>query len=91
MYRQELRDSLLHWTEDFFIEREHRTQLRITSSKTGVKSGMRQGLALGSRLFLVYVNDLSYGLESYLNMFADSARVMREIKNDYCIKQTRGP
>ena len=32
-------------------------------------------------MFLLYVNDMPIGINSYMNMFADDAKIMRKVKN----------
>lgn len=39
------------------------------------------GLVLRPLLFLVYVKDFLTGLESYLNMFAFDAKIMRKVRS----------
>ena len=38
-----------------------------------VKCGIPQGSVLTLIMFLVYVNDMTEGVSSYINMFADDA------------------
>ena len=61
-----------------------RTVIRGTASQNReVTSGVPQGSVLAPIMFLVYVNDLGEDLSvnSYINMFADDAKIQRRIKN----------
>ena len=61
-----------------------RTVVRGTASEnTEATSGVPQGSVLAPVMFLVYVNDLGKDLSenSYINMFADDAKIQRRIKN----------
>ena len=49
------------------------------SSWTDVKSGIPQGSVLGTILFLVFISDMSNNVLSTCNMFADDAKVYREV------------
>ena len=44
-----------------------------------MKSGVPQGLVLSLMMFLVYVNDMTEGVNSYTSQFADDAKLLRKI------------
>ena len=46
-----------------------------------VTSGVPQGSVLGPLLFILYVNDITDGLQSTLEMFADDSKLYRIIQN----------
>ena len=46
-----------------------------------VKSEVPQGSVLASIMFLVNVNDMTEGVNSYISMFADDAKLLRKIRN----------
>ena len=61
-----------------------RTVIRGTASQNReVTSGVPQGSVLAPIMFLVYVNDLGKDINenSYINMFADDAKIQRRIRN----------
>ena len=33
-------------------------------------------------MFTVYINDMTEGVESYMNMFADDAKILQKIRNE---------
>ena len=74
--------SILKWMEDFLSNREIKTVIRnIKSSWKGVISGVSQGCVLASIIFAVYVNDMIEGIEGYISIFADDAKLMRRVTN----------
>ena len=73
---------LEEWMKDYLMEREMRTIVKGKKSEwRNVTSGVPQGSVLGPIMFLIYVNDMTAGLRSYMNMFADDAKIMRRVKN----------
>merc|ERR1712035_97554 len=73
-------EKLLEWMEDFLEGRKMRTVVRgEKSSWRDVISGVPQGSVLAPIIFIVYINGLSEGVTSYMNMFADDAKIQRRI------------
>ena len=63
--------------QDYLKDREMRTVIREeTSSWRNVTSGVPQGSVLAPIMFQIYVNDMQCGVTSYMNMFADDAKLM---------------
>ena len=68
-----------------------RTVIReATSSRRNVTSGVPQGSVLAPIMFQIYVNDMQCGVTSYMNMFADDAKLMRVIKNTVDCQELQG-
>ena len=77
-----LKGTLLEWMKDYLQDREMRTVIRDSNSRwCEVTSGVPQGSVLAPIMFQVYINDMSEGLTSYINLFADDAKLMKVIKN----------
>ena len=57
-----------------------RTVIReATLSWRNVTSGVPQGSVLAPIMFQIYVNDMQCGVTSYMNLFADNAKLMRVV------------
>ena len=82
--------TLLKWMSDFLQGRQMSTVIRGTASENReVTSGVPQGSVLAPIMFLIYVNDLGEDIsnDSYINMFADDAKIQRRIRNENSCKQ----
>lgn len=70
------------WVEDFLTGREMRTVVRgCKSGWRDVTSGIPQGSVLAPVMFAIYINDMTEGITSYMNLFADDAKIMRKVTN----------
>ena len=69
-------EEILEWMQDYLKDREMRTVIKgATSSRRKVTSGVPQGSVLAPIMFQIYVNDMQYGVTSYMNMFADDTKL----------------
>ncbi len=77
-----LKGATLRWMEDYLQGREVRKVIRdANSSQQKVTSGVPQGSLLAPIMFQIYVDDMTGHLYSYVNLFADDAKIMK-IKNE---------
>ncbi len=68
---------------DFLTNREMRTVIKGSRLNwRTVTSGVQQGSVLAHILFTVYVNDVTEGVESYMNLFTHDAKIMRKVTNE---------
>ena len=78
-----LEDHLCAWLGNFLQHRMMRVKVRESlSDPIEPRSGVPQGTVLGPLLFLIYVNDLTVGLNSKCLLFADDVKVIG-VKHDW--------
>lgn len=75
--------KLLEWIRSFLVGRTQFVSLNGTdSTPLPVQSGVPQGSVLGPLLFLLFINDISSGVDSPVHLFADDSILFRSIKSD---------
>jgi hypothetical protein len=79
------------WIRIFLTNRRQCTVVGgARSSWKPVRSGVPQGTVLGPLLFLIYINDITDGINSQIRLFADDTMLYRPIRrsHDVSILQT---
>ena len=62
-----------------------RTVIKDQKSEWCKKSEVPQGSVLAPAMFLVFVNYMTVGVNSYTSLFADDAELLRKLKSkEYC-------
>lgn len=68
--------------QNYLKDRQMRTIIRDSSSSwSEVTSRVPQGSVLALIMSKIYINDMQKGLNSYINLFADDAKLLRGIKS----------
>ena len=86
-----LKGKTLEWMRDYLHDRQMKTVIRdVDSSWCKVTSGVPQGSVLSPIMFQVYINDMNEGLNSYINLFADDAKILKVVRSvDDCMELQR--
>ena len=72
-----VQDPLLSWIKNYLCDRQQRVVIEGQSSEwKPINSGVPRGSVLGPLLFLVYINDITEGLESIPLLFADDTALL---------------
>lgn len=75
-----VKGNIITWIQDFLTGRQQQVAVRsATSDWQPVLSGVPQGSVLGPLLFIAYINELPALVESEIKLFADDAKLFREI------------
>ena len=73
--------KMLRWIETFLTDRKQRVCVKGSLSNwEDVLSGIPQGSLLGPTLFVVFINNMPDEITSLSKMFADDAKVFRQIE-----------
>ena len=77
-----VKGTLLKWFDSYLKNRKQRVVIEVLSSEwKSIKSGVPQGSVLGLLLFLIYINDITAGLQTLPFIYADDTMLLETIEN----------
>ena len=80
--RAGIRGQLLSWITSYLNGRYQYVTIDGTNSfSKPILAGVPQGSILGPLLFLVYINDITEGIDSVCHLFADDSNLLKSTKN----------
>ena len=86
-----IKGLLLNWIMQWLHDRKQRVVIRGSfSSWISVLSGVPQCSILEPILFLIYINDLDYGIKNWILKFADDTRIFSRVSDpEDCVSLQR--
>ena len=83
--------NILRWITNFLSNRRQRVVVNgKESSWESVLSGVPQGSVIGPSLFIIFINDMPDTVKSFIQMFADDAKVFTETATEHQRAQLQG-
>jgi len=82
LYSYNINEDIIKWIKAYLENRVQRIRINsCLSNWANVVSGIPQGSILGPLLFIIYINELPNIWDSQLFLYADDAKVYRQIYN----------
>ncbi len=78
-----VKGKALRWVKSFLKDRRQKVVVNGEESEwKEVLSGVPQGSVIGPTLFIIFINDMPESVESFINMFADDAKLFAEVEDE---------